>query len=162
MTMNRVHLALLIASTVACGGGGDTPDPVQPKDDTPAFEVASGTFDVTATMEFNACEQSTVWDGTYDVQIDSTSFSMGNFTGSWSPNTLRATGETEHESHTTRSCTVTTWTAIYLTFTSENSFGGTVTYRLRLGGDCGDRATCASSWTIHGSRQAPQSTVGLN
>jgi len=155
--MKRLLLAVLIVAALACGGGGGggsgTLEPPPPDSDPPPTNVTGGNFAVTATLQVNGCEQTTVWDGTYDVQIDSTSFSMGPWTGSWDAAKAVARGESVKNQTTTRACTVTRWTSVNITFTTSDHFVGFVVYRLRLAGDCNDRSTCTTSWVIVGDRQ---------
>jgi len=149
--MKRLRPFLMILLLVACGGGGDPVTP-PPAKKTP-LKVTGGTFVVTATQTFDNCDMATVWDGTYEVQIDSTIFSMGQWTGTWDAKTHAARGDSPKDVTQTRACTVTRWSSVYITFSTPDHFAGSVVYRLRLGGDCGDRKTCSSSWTIVGNRQ---------
>jgi len=154
--MKRLLLAFFLTAALACGGGGSgsgTLEPPPPDDDPPPANITGGTFDVTATLQVNGCAQTTVWDGTYTVDLDSLSFSMGPWTGSWDSTKAAARGESVKNYTTTRACTVTRWTSVYITFSTPDHFAGSVVYRLRLGGDCGDRSTCTTSWVIVGDRQ---------
>jgi hypothetical protein len=154
--MKRLALALLLIAALACGGSGGT-DPIVPPPDTkgppPPTNVTSGTFAVTATLQINGCSQTTVWDGTYDVVIDSLSFAMGNWAGKWDPAKASATGESPKDVTHTRYCTATRYSVVYLKFTTRDHFAGSIVYRLRLAGDCGTRSTCTTSWVIRGDRQ---------
>ncbi|HEX6791540.1 MAG TPA: hypothetical protein VF247_09540, partial [Candidatus Krumholzibacteria bacterium] len=98
--MKRLHLALVFATcAVACGGGGSG-DPVTPPNDNnepPPFAVASGSFDLTATSSFNGCEKNTDWSGTYDVEIDSTSFALGTWQGTWNAQTVTGVAASEKD-----------------------------------------------------------------
>jgi hypothetical protein len=150
--MKRFSLALLLVSLLGCGGGGSS-DPVTPPPKS-TLKVASGTFDVTATMTTNGCAVSTVWDGPYEVQINSTSFSMGPWTGKWNPDTVSAVASSEKDQTTTRSCVVTRYSSIYITFYSEDTFSGSVAYRTGYGSGCSaDRKPCTTSWVVRGTRQ---------
>lgn len=152
--MKRFSLVLLLASLLACGGGGSS-DPVTPPPPPSTLKVAGGTFDVTATMTTNGCAASTVWDGPYEVQIDSTSFSMGSWTGTWNPKTVSAMADSPKDKTTARNCTTTRYSSIYITFYSKDTFSGSVVYRTRLGGTCSaDRKPCTTSWVVRGTRQA--------
>jgi hypothetical protein len=121
----------------------------------PPPQVGSGTFDFTATVGFNGCNLATAFDTTYTIEIDSTSFTMGEWTGTWNPTTRKAYCESPHHQTTTRGCTITTWTAVNITFTNANSFYGSVTYRKRVSGTCSCCTACQSSWNIRGTRVTP-------
>ena len=154
--MKRMYVLLLLVAAVACGGGGSDPvepDPVQ----TTVPNVTSGVFEVTARQTFDECDQSTDWNGTYNVELDSLSFSMGTWVGKWTPTKAQAAGDGPMDQTTTRSCTVKRWSSVYITFSTPDKFSGTILYRLRLAGDCGTRTTCTTSWVITGTRQ-PEST----
>lgn len=153
--MKRVYLALIAACAVACGGGGSGGPVTLPNDDgnnPPPFTVASGSFNLTATPSFNGCERTTDWTGTYNVAIDGTSFALGNWQGSWNASTVTGVAESEKDKTTTRSCTTTDWTEARITFTSEDVFSGTFTFRHRLAGSCPNLVTCTSTWTVTGTR----------
>ena len=154
--MKRLFLPLLLASAIACGGGddsnllgSDSSSNTQKK--VPV--VTSGTFTMTARISFDGCDRQTVWDGEYDITINGDAFSMGPFGGTWDASRAKGLGETPHEQFVSRSCTVTTWTAIDITFTTEDAFYGNIIYRYRVGGECGDRKPCATSWLVSGSRK---------
>lgn len=154
--MRRVCILLLFASTVACGSGSDPMETDSSSSSTkhePPPLVTSGTFDVTAKVSFDGCDRTAEWDGTYDIDIDSTAFSMGSFTGSWDAKRVKARGETPHDRTTIRNCLVTIWTEVNITFTSEDAFYGSIIYRYRVAGECGTRNPCATTWLIHGTRQ---------
>jgi hypothetical protein len=153
--MKRFGPALLLAGAIACSGGGDSNDLVKPPSgDPPPFEVVSGSFTVTARSTVNGCDRTTDWNGTYDIQIDSTTFMMGTWKGNWSPTTVMGVAESEREKITTRNCTITNWVTAYVTFTSEDAFSGTISYRHRLARDCPNLTTCTSTWIITGTRVA--------
>src|SRR4051812_30333481 len=95
-TMKRLSLALLLASVVACGGGGS--DPVDPPA-TPALVVPDGTFALTASMSVNGCGRADAWAGDYDLHFDGKTFTMGGFAGSWDPNKGFARGEADRTSN---------------------------------------------------------------
>ena len=156
--MKRLYVLFLLVAALACGGGGS--DPAEPEPDpTPSLTVVSGTFDVTATMTTDGCEQSTVWDGVYDVVIDSLSFSIGPtdgswaYDGTWNESKDTAIAESEKDITITRGCKATRWTTFYVTFLTENKFRATVLYKTALGGDCGTRTGCTTSWNLVGTRQ---------
>ena len=151
--MKRLLLSLLVAAAVACGSGSSGPaEPVENK--TPPLHIVSGTFDVTAWLTTNACERTTLWDGAYDVVIDSLILSFGSYTGSWNPEKYTAIAEGPKNVTVTRSCTATRWTTVYITFLSEDKFRGTILYRLRFGGQCSDdRVACSTSWNMVGVRR---------
>lgn len=150
--MKRLNFALLLAALVACGGGGGS-DPVKPSTPTKSpMQVENGSFVVTATVSFDGCAVRTPWSGNYDVAIDSTAFSMGPFTGKWDAKSAAAEGETEKMVSSTRGCTSTIYSSIYITFTNPNHFAGTLIYKERLTGSCGTRAGCTSSWIVRGDR----------
>jgi len=159
--MKRFLLPFLLACAVACGGGDSSPTGSDSSSNTPPKDVpvvTSGTFVVTATMSFDGCNQATVWDGEYNIGIAGTDFVMSPFNGSWDPLKAKALGETRHNQSTSRTCTVTTWTAVDITFTTEDTFYGNIIYRYRVAGDCGDRNPCATSWLISGTRKKAQVT----
>ncbi|HET6348097.1 MAG TPA: hypothetical protein VFH88_03345 [Candidatus Krumholzibacteria bacterium] len=152
----RRHLPWLIfVMTVACGGGGSGVDTPNDNTNVKPLVVPSGTFDVTSELIVDHCDQNTDWNGPYDVEIDGTSFSMGPWTGTWTAANKLAVGESTKDKVTTRNCTATRWSTVYLTFYSADHFRGTIIYRLALGGDCGTRVGCSTSWTVVGDRQVP-------
>jgi len=151
--MKRFSPVLLLALLLGCGGGSS--DPVAPPPPKSTLKIAGGTFDVTATLTTNGCAMSTLWDGPYEVEIDSTSFSMGSWTGKWNPDTVSASANSQKDVTTTRSCVATRYSSIYITFYSEDTFSGSVVYRVRYGSGCSaDRTPCTTSWMVRGTRQA--------
>lgn len=141
--------AVLIA---ACGAEDTTGDRIIAPPPPP--QVSSGLFNLAATLQFDGCNSTTVYDSVYEIQITDSTFTMGaDWSGQWSPSTLKATGESEHVKETVRFCTITTWSTLQITFTSEDEFFGTIVYRRRLLGDCGTRTPCQTSWTISGVRR---------
>lgn len=155
--MKRVCFLVLCACAVGCGGNSS--GPVEGPSSSPphAPKVTSGTFAVTSEVSYDGCAQPTEWAGDYDLEVDSLTFSMGPFDGDWDASHAKALGETEHHQTIYRLCTVTTWNAIDLTFTSEDAFYGHIIYYSRPGANCGSRTSCASTWLIHGTRQPPPS-----
>jgi hypothetical protein len=149
--MKRQLLALFILCLVACGGGGS--DPVKPtQNQQTAMVVPSGTFAITATLVINGCNRSDVWDGNYDVVIDGTSFTMGQFVGTWTASTHLARGEGTKSVHMVRDCTVTDQALCYFTFSSKDSFYGTIIYRHSIKGDCTSLQSCSTTWRVLGTR----------
>jgi hypothetical protein len=118
------------------------------------MEVESGSFDVASEFAFNGCNSATTYDGRYSIAITDSMFTMGGWSGDWQadPNQLKAHGETGRSSVETRGCTITTWTEVDLTFTSEDNFYGHVTYRKRVMGTCACCPQCTSTWSITGVR----------
>jgi hypothetical protein len=160
--MKHLRLALALAfvcAAAACGGGGGS-DPVQPaapKKDP--MVVANGIFDVTAQLQIDGCATATVFDSTYSIQIDSTSCTMKNWTGTWDASKGYALVQSPKIVTVTRYCTVKRWWTAYITFRNPDEFTATVLYKTRLTGDCNDRPPCTSSWILVGTRQpAPPAT----
>jgi len=148
-------LALIVAICLvgSCGGGdGNTLPASSPF--APVLEVESGSFDVLAEVSFNGCNSTTNYDGRYDVAFTDTSFAMAGWSGDYTATTnqLKADGETGHTMTQTRGCTIRTWTEVHLTFTSNNSFYGNITYRKRVSGSCDCCNQCTSTWRINGTR----------
>ena len=151
--MKRLYLALLVALAIACGGGGSGDPVTPPPDDTaPPFTVASGSFSLAATPTINNCGITTDWSGTYDVGIDSLTFTLGTWQGSWNPGTVTGVAQSLKDKTTTRNCTTTDWTEARITFSSEDAFSGTFTFRHRLAGSCPNLNTCTSTWVVSGTR----------
>ena len=144
-------LALATFFVAACGDESAPPPVVGP----PPITVESGFFDVITGPGFNGCDKPDVYDGnTYEIQINGTAFSMGDdWTGTWNPNTLLGSGSTEPISNTFKSCIITTWTSVNITFSSEDEFSGSILFRRRLRGDCENFTPCTSSWQIAGVRK---------
>lgn len=148
-------LAVLLAGSFGCGGGGGGPTSGN-EEPPPALNVAGGTFDLTAEEMYNPCEMTVAYDGAYDITIDGDIFAMGSdWTGSWNTNDASGSAQSAIESDTNqRGCTVNKWTSVHVTFSSEDEFSGTITYRRRVfNGECD--APCTSTWSIHGVRQSP-------
>jgi hypothetical protein len=149
--MKRQLLALSILCLVACGGGSS--DPVKPANNQQTtFVVPNGTFSLTATMSVNGCNRSDVWDGDYDLEFDGTKFTMGQFVGTWTASSRLARGDAPALTHLVRSCTVTDQDHAYLTFTSKDSFYGSILHRHSIKGDCPGLIGCSTTWTIKGTR----------
>ena len=151
--MNRLRLALLVplVFAAACGGGGDGTVTPPPPDEQEVPEIVSGTFVVTSALISNGCDQSSTWGGQYEIEIDSTSFAMGPWTGTWNARTGTAVAESVHDITETRNCRVSRYTTVYVTFKDADTFKATLLYQVRLGGDCGDRASCTTSWWRSGA-----------
>jgi len=159
--MKRFLFPLLLASAVACGGddsnplGSDTSSNTQKQ--VPV--VTSGRFTMTATKWFDGCERLTDWNGEYNISIDGTVFSMPPFYGTWDASRAKGLGDTEHDQFVSRSCIVTTWSAIDITFTTEDAFHGSIIYRYRADGEyCGARNPCATTWLVSGVRKQTETT----
>jgi hypothetical protein len=151
MTSVKRHLFLLsLLTLVACSGGGS--DPVKPAPVQQAFVLPSGHFQLTATKTIDGCLRTDVWDGDYDIVIDGTTFTMGQFTGTWTPSSRLAKGEGTRSSHLVRSCTVTDYATCYLTFTNKDSFYGSILHRHSIKGSCSGLTGCSTTWTIVGTR----------
>jgi hypothetical protein len=150
--MKRLYVVLLLAGVVACGGGSDPVTP--PVNQQPPMNVASGPFTVIATMSIDECARTDDWNGQYDIEIDGKAFTMGPFTGTWDESAHLARGETAHATHTVRSCTISDWTTVYLTFTNKDSFYGSIVFRHRIAGECANLKVCSTTWTIVGKRVA--------
>jgi hypothetical protein len=149
----RLAILVLVASFLAGCGDESGPDPIQAPP-TPPLEIESGTFTITSWENFNGCNKTTDYDGTYQIQIDGSNFSMGDdWPGTWDPNTLEGTGESVHDQNTYKSCIVTTWTTVNIEFSSKNEFSGHITYRQRVAGTCENFGNCTSTWGISGVRQ---------
>jgi hypothetical protein len=151
----RAFLLLVLLGVASCGGddGGNAsvgpPPPPPPK-------IESGSFDVTATLGYNGCGSYTNFSGTYEIEIDSLSARMGSWAGTWDPATLRADCESAHSQQITRGCTITTWTAVTITFSNVDTFYGAIVYRKRVvPSDCPCCRPCQSSWNIQGTRVTP-------
>ncbi len=146
----------MTALVASCGGGDGGPIPVT-EPPPPPLQIESGTFDVTAAVTFNGCNSARLFDGTYDVQIEDSGFTMGDWIGSWSATaaSLTARGESPHSVQTTRDCTMRSWTEVDVTFTSGDGFTGHITYRYRVVGMCTCCDNCQSSWYIRGVRTTP-------
>ncbi|MFQ5512364.1 MAG: hypothetical protein ACE5EO_11015 [Candidatus Krumholzibacteriia bacterium] len=148
-----ILLVLVTLSLTACGGDES---PTQVTNPNPPLQVPSGSFDVVAAESFNGCNLPTDYNGTYRIDINASGFAMGtDWTGSWSAdaNSLEANGESDHVQTVVRSCTMTDWTTVNLTFTSADEFFGSIVYRHRTAGACTAQTPCQSSWTITGTRQ---------
>lgn len=158
----RAAASLLVLAFATLIGCGDESSPTQVDDNPPPppIEVASGAFDVTSSVLFNGCNRTEMFDGTYEIQIEDTTFSMGaQWHGTWDANAVEGFGESDHEESVIRLCTITTWTTVRVEFTSADEFSGEVVYRSRVSGSCGDRTNCQSTWRVTGVRQqtvAPQ------
>jgi hypothetical protein len=154
--MKHLRLAIAIATVCAAaacgrGGGSDPSQPAAPKKDP--MVVASGTFDVTSQLQIDGCALATELDSTYSIQIDSTSCSMKNWTGTWDATKGYAMVQSPVDVTVARYCTVRrSWTA-YITFRNPDEFTATVLYRMSLAGDCQDRVPCSSSWILVGTRR---------
>ncbi len=143
-------LALATLFVAACGDES-APPPVAPRR---PITVESGFFDVIDTLIFDTCDSDLVYDGTYEIQINGTDFSMGDaWTGTWDPTRLQGSGESEHAKVVLSRCTHTTWTTVNITFTSADEFSGSVVYRLKESGVCPGSSECVSSWRIKGVRK---------
>ena len=148
-------LALIIAICLVGSCGGDNGDGLPATNPfAPAMEVESGSFDVVAKVSFNACNSTKDYSGTYNITFTDTSFTMAGWSGDWNatPSQLKADGESAHTMMETRGCTIRTWTEVHLTFTSNDSFYGNITYRKRVSGTCDCCPRCTSSWTFNGTR----------
>ncbi len=143
---------LLLAALLTGCGGDDGPAQTTGPPPLPPLQVSNGLFDVTANIIFDTCNSTTTHNGTYEIQIDDRSFSMGTkWVGAWDPKTTMGTGESERDRTTMRLCTVTTWTSVNVTFQSEDEFTGVITFRQRVDGAC--RTPCVTTWGIAGVRQ---------
>jgi hypothetical protein len=143
---------LLLAALLTGCGGDDGPAQTTGPPPPPPLQVSSGLFDVTANIIFDTCNSNMTYSGTYEIQIDDLSFSMGDeWLGTWDPKTTMGVGESEHDRTTMRLCTVTTWTSVNVTFQSEDEFTGVITFRRRVDGEC--RTPCVTTWGIAGVRQ---------
>jgi hypothetical protein len=158
LSLWRIALVVLLAWVPAgCGSDGGSDNVTDPPDPPKPLEVASGDFNVTTWVTFNGCELTKTFAETYSIQIDESGFSMGDWTGSWTAasSSVKALGESEHESVAMRDCTVTSWTAVNLDFTSEDAFTGHVILRRRASGgscECATCTDCQSAWGISGVR----------
>jgi len=152
---NTLIIALvLLAATLIPACGDDPAAPQETKNQPPPLEVTSGTFDVTSHVAFNTCNTAGDYDGTYDIDIDGSDFTMGTaWAGSWDAKTVTGLGESEHTSETLRLCTVRRWTEVSITFSSEDEFSGRIIFRQRVNGEC--REPCQTTWLIEGVRQQP-------
>ena len=145
-----VVFVVLTSFMTACGD--ESAPPKQITAPPQRITVDSGTFEVTERIAFNGCNSTKTFEGTYDIQIDESAFSMGNWSGDWSANTLNARGQSAQAQTTIRGCTITTWTEVDITFTSGDEFYGHITYRYRVAGSCACCKACQSTWTITGVR----------
>jgi hypothetical protein len=151
--VKRFYIALLLAGATACGGGGS--DPVTPpKNPNPPMEVSSGQFAVTAVMSVDGCSRTDIWDGQYDIQIDDKAFTMGVWVGTWDSIKGFAKGESVHDVHMVRECTVSEYTNVYLTFKDSDTFQGTIIFRHRVAGSCEKLKPCSTTWIVNGTRVA--------
>ena len=141
-------LTVLTFSLVSCGG--EENGPVAPNQ-TSAPQVSSGQFDVASFIIFDTCNETDLYDQTFDITIDSLSFTIGNeWTGTWDPETATGLAESERLATPGR-CTVTTWTVVRVTFSTTEEFTGEIIFRRRVDGDCG--VPCLTTWRITGTRQ---------
>ena len=164
-TGNRFIYTMMLVLWVplgwSCGGEATSNINVPPPGgQDPPLQVESGQFVVTATIQFDNCETVTSHDGTYDIEIDSLGFTMGDdWEGEWSadPTTLSAHGESSHHQQTTpQGCLITRWTEVDLTFHSVDEFSGHIVFRRRTVGTCACCTQCQTSWSVTGVRVTPQ------
>ena len=149
--VNSIVATLLICGVTACSSD-DEPEQVTGPGNENQLKVASGTFEVTSNVIFTTCNNPPSFDGEYDVQITDQDFTMGtDWVGSWNPNNSTALGESEHVRTVIRFCTITEWTEVNITFSSEDEFTGDVIYRRRVNGDCS--SPCTTTWGIAGVRK---------
>jgi len=141
-------LAVLTLLLASCGG--EEGDPVAPNLDS-APQVSSGQFDVTSAIIFDTCNETDLYNDTFDVTVDSLLFEMGaDWTGSWDPKTATGSAESVRDKRTMRFCTITEWTEVRVTFSSSDEFTGEIIFRRRVNGDCG--TPCVTTWRVTGTR----------
>jgi hypothetical protein len=147
--------ALLVALLCLAVSCGDDAGPTQVTNGgPPPIIVESGTFEVTSWSIYDGCALSSTLEETYDIQIDSTSFTMGDdWFGEWDEKRLQANAESEHVKQIQRLCTITTWTTVHITFTSEDEFSGDAIFRHRISGTCENETNCQTTWRMTGIRQ---------
>lgn len=116
-----------------------------------APQVSSGQFDVTSFIIFDTCNETDLYDQTFDITIDSLSFTMGNeWTGTWDPKAAEGSAESERVITVFRVCTIAEWTRVRVTFSTEDEFTGEIIFRKDVNGDCSER--CVTTWRITGTR----------
>ncbi len=147
---------LVILAAVFMGGCGDQSPPTRVAPPSPPpLQIASGSFLVTAgpPSGVNLCTSNSVYDGKiYQIVIDGTSFSMGTewtVLDWWDASRSQGHAESERVRIGVR-CVTSSWTAVTITFTSEDEFFGNIVQRRRTDG-CG--SPCTSNWQITGVRQ---------
>jgi hypothetical protein len=149
-------LVIVVCCLAACGGGdgefsfGSPSEPPPPN-----IEVENGTFELSSVAQYNGCSSAANFDGSYDVVIDSTTMTLGNWSGTWDPVKLTGYLESPHAVNTTRDCEVRTWTSVSVNFSSENAFWGSIVFRKRTAGLCQCCEQCTSSWSFTAARVTP-------
>jgi len=159
--MKRFFLPLLFVSALACGGDESTPldTDASSTSEKEVPVVTSGRFTMTATKWFDGCDRLTDWSGEYNISINESQFSMPPFDGTWDASRAQGLGDSEHNQFVSRTCIITTWAAIDITFTTEDAFRGSIIYRYRADGEyCGDRIPCATTWLVSGVRKQTETT----
>jgi uncharacterized lipoprotein NlpE involved in copper resistance len=150
----RKAIGTAMALVLVLAGCGTSSSPVATKDTQTGntLEVPDGVFDVTANKGLDQCDSKVDYNGSYLIQIDGSTFTMGDdWTGMWDENNSLGSGSSPHQSETFRQCTISTWTSVNITFSSANEFTGSITLNKRVTGDCD--TPCLSTWLISGTRR---------
>lgn len=91
-------------------------------------------------------------DGTYWIEINGSDFSMNVWSGTWSPNTLEASGQSTRNPITVGQCIVDVYSEVKIAFVSDNVFTGTITHHTHY--NCVVLIpSCESAWRITGARK---------
>ena len=147
-------ICLVLIATLVGGCGDESGNGLGPPTPPVSLQVEDGRFEITASIVYDGCSSTMVFDGTYDIAFSDSGFVMGGWSGDWSANanSVETHGESSHSQATTRDCVMTSWTTVDMTFTSNDALYGTIIYRYRAVGVCACCTSCQTTWHITGVR----------